>query len=120
VWQTAPNAGWGGWDSLGSPPGVHAAQPRVARNADGRLEVFARGTDNALWHLWQTSANGSWTTGSAFAGATLASSPDAAPNADGRLEVFWRAPGGNVETNFQKVGGGWSAVVDFGGNVTGL
>ncbi len=113
-----PGGGWSGWLDAGTFGVV--GEPAVARNADGRLEVFARGSDNALWHLWQTAANGSWTTGSAFAGPTLASSPDAAPNADGRLQVFWRAPGGNVETNFQKVGGGWSAVVDFGGNVTGL
>jgi hypothetical protein len=25
----------------------------VASNADGRLEVFVCGTDNALWHLCQ-------------------------------------------------------------------
>ena len=32
----------------------------VGRNADGRMEVFVRGTDNALWHKWQTTPNGGW------------------------------------------------------------
>ncbi|HTJ41596.1 MAG TPA: GH25 family lysozyme [Kofleriaceae bacterium] len=113
-----PGGGWSGWLDAGTFGTT--GEPAVGRNADGRLEVFARGTDNALWHLWQTSANGNWTTGDAFAGTSVASNPDVAPNADGRLQVFWRAPAGNLNTNFQKVGGGWSVVVDFGGNITGL
>ena len=32
----------------------------VADNVDGRIEVFARGTDGALWHIWQTSPNNGW------------------------------------------------------------
>jgi GH25 family lysozyme M1 (1,4-beta-N-acetylmuramidase)/acylphosphatase len=115
-----PGGGWSGWLDAGTF-GV-TGEPAVARNGDGRLEVFARGSDGALWHLWQTAANGSWTTGSAFAGTSVAgsSSPDAAPNADGRLEVFWRAPGGNLDSNVQLPGGGWSQVLNFGGNITGL
>ena len=30
----------------------------VGRNTDGQLEVFARGTDNAIWHTPQTAAGG--------------------------------------------------------------
>ena len=107
--------GWSGWID-GGGFGV-IGEPVVGRNSDGRLEVFARGSDGLLWHLWQTTANGNWTGGAAFAGTAVASDPDVAPNADGRLEVFWRAPAGNVETLFEQPGG-WSRVVDFGGNVT--
>jgi hypothetical protein len=28
----------------------------VGSNADGRLEIFTRGTDNALWHDYQVTA----------------------------------------------------------------
>jgi GH25 family lysozyme M1 (1,4-beta-N-acetylmuramidase) len=108
-------SGWSGFLDGGSFGVV--GEPALARNADGRLEVFVRGLDGALWHLWQTTANGNWTGGEAFGGTAPASDPDAAPNADGRLEVFWRAPGGNVVTIFQEGGGGWSPVIDFGGNV---
>ena len=111
-----PGGGWSGFIDAGSFGVI--GEPAVGRNADGRLELFARGSDGALWHLWQTAANSGWTTGEAFAGTSLASDPDVAPNADGRLEVFWRAPAGNVETIFEQVGGGWSAIVDFGGNVS--
>ena len=62
---------------------------RVARNADGRLEVFAQGTDNALWHIWQTAPNNGWS-GWASLGGTITSEPEVARNADGRLEVFAR------------------------------
>lgn len=32
----------------------------TATNADGRLELFARGADNTLRHIWQTSPGGAW------------------------------------------------------------
>ena len=32
----------------------------VARNADGRMEVFARGVDRALIHNWQVGPNNGW------------------------------------------------------------
>ena len=45
---------------LGVPRRRHHHRPICGRNADGRLEVFARGTDNALWHIWQTAPNNGW------------------------------------------------------------
>src|SRR2546430_9710882 len=51
-WQTAPNGNWSGWAGLG---GGLSSAPAVASNADGRMEVFVRGTDNALYHIWQRS-----------------------------------------------------------------
>jgi hypothetical protein len=38
------------WRSLG---GVLNSAPAAGANADGRLEVFARGTDDRIWHLSQ-------------------------------------------------------------------
>jgi hypothetical protein len=32
----------------------------VGRNVDGRLELFARGTDGAIWHTWQKAPNDGW------------------------------------------------------------
>src|SRR5258708_38226931 len=55
--RSAPNNGWSGWASLG---GIITTEPICGRNPDGRLEVFARGTDNALWHIWQTAPNNGW------------------------------------------------------------
>jgi hypothetical protein len=35
----------------------------AAANQDGRLEVFAIGSDGGLNHIWQTVANGGWSAG---------------------------------------------------------
>ena len=61
----------------------------VARNADGRLEVFARGTDNALWHKWQVAPN-SALLGLGVPRRRADSDIAVGSNADGRLEVFVR------------------------------
>lgn len=64
AFQTAPNNGWSGWNArelTGS-----ARFPVVARNGDGRLEVFALddGTGNVL-HMWQDKPAGDpWYAGS--------------------------------------------------------
>ncbi|HMQ33089.1 MAG TPA: hypothetical protein PKD53_20325, partial [Chloroflexaceae bacterium] len=52
----------------------------VANNADGRLEAFARGANNALYHIWQTAPNGAWGSWSSLAGA-VTSNPAAARHA---------------------------------------
>lgn len=59
----------------------------VTRNLDGRLELFARGTDQALYHNWQTAPNGAWS-GWATLSGSVKSNLSAAQNQDGRLEVF--------------------------------
>jgi hypothetical protein len=77
-----PGALWHAWqDSNGNWTGGPASLGgRVTtgidgeRNADGRLEIFGRGTDNALWHIWQLSPGGSWS-GWASLGGVLASGP---------------------------------------------
>jgi hypothetical protein len=61
AWQTAPNGGWSGWANTGGPAaGFTNDSPAVATNADGRLEVYAVGSDRDLYHVWQTAPNGGW------------------------------------------------------------
>jgi hypothetical protein len=90
IWQTAPNSGWSGWESLGT--GGLAGDPVVASNADGRLEVFVHGAGNALWHIWQTGlVNIVWSPWEGLGGVALAGDPVVSIDLDGRLEVFVRA-----------------------------
>ncbi len=42
-------ATWGGWESLG---GTIVAPPEAVAWGPNRLDVFAVGTDHALWHRW--------------------------------------------------------------------
>jgi len=106
---------WSGWASEG---GVLTSQITVANDADGRLEVFVRGTDNALWHKWQVAPNSGWS-GWASEGGVLTSDIAVGRNADGRLEAFvrgtdnalWRK--GQVAPN-----SGWSPWASQGGVLT--
>ena len=84
MWQTAPNNGWSGWESLGG----WIDDLSVAQNNDGRMEVFARGADQSLWHKWQTTPNSGWSGWESLGGWVDMIS--VGHNADGRLEVFAR------------------------------
>jgi hypothetical protein len=96
--QTSPGGAWNDWASLGTPayttngaPGI-PSQPVVVEQADGRLEVFIKGIDDGIWHIWQLHLGGEWSQWS-----SLGLAPDRAgfqpsisvgENVDGRLEVF--------------------------------
>ena len=98
-----------GWMSLG---GILTSKPAVGRNADGRLEVFARGTDNALYHIWQTAPNNGWSDWGGL-GGILVADPAVGQNADGRLEVFARGTDNALYHIWQTApNNGWS---DWGG-----
>lgn len=59
---------WGG-SILLAPSGITwTSVPSVLRNADGRLEVFVRGSDSGLWHNWETSPMGKWVGWQPFGG----------------------------------------------------
>lgn len=92
-------------------PGGAATVPSVARNKDGRLEVFAldRG-NNSIAHRWQTAANSGWGPWEGGFGPTAAGgSPAVASNLDGRLEVVAMAPGGaSVSHIWQKPDMSWN------------
>ena len=105
-WSFTPG---GGWSPLG---GVLTSTVETRRNRDGRVEIFARGTDDNLWHRWETSANapeswGGWTrmSGHSFLpvgggviliGVLVTGDPAVAVNNDGRLEVFVRGQDGKL------------------------
>lgn len=83
-------------------------------NEDGRLEVFARGSDQALWHTWQTTPGGSWS-GWRSEGGWI-DLLNVARSADGRLEVFARGSDKALWHNWQTTpNGGWSGWNSLGG-----
>ncbi len=74
-----------------SPPSPPAQlrflrSPVVVRNKDGRMEVFAVGTDTQLYHKWEDST-GSWSNWTSL-GGSWPGQPSVGMNADGHLEVF--------------------------------
>ena len=87
----------------------------VARNINGALEVFARGSDNALWHKWQV-PNG-WSDWHSL-GGNLRGGPAVGIHAGGGLQVFSVASDGALWHIWQQAGG-WSEWESLGGNLTG-
>jgi hypothetical protein len=60
----------------------------VARNADGRLEVFYVGANGDLYHNWQTAPGAAWAGETQFTGDS-ARQIAVAQNQDGLLEIFY-------------------------------
>jgi len=97
-WQ-GPAGDWSGWASLGGcliDWGID-----VGYNADGRLEVFAIGTDYAMWHMWQTvPSSGPWT-GWYTMGGTTRSGPTIVGGDFDRLDVYAVGVDGRWWRNWQ-------------------
>jgi hypothetical protein len=117
IWQTAPNAGWSGWDNLGAPPaGIPAHLLAVGQNADGRLELFTM-NDAGLSHIWQTAPNGGWSGWHDLGkpATTQVIQLAVERNADGRLEVFCGALDGALWHIWQIApNAGWSGWASLG------
>jgi len=118
--QSSPNAAFGSWNSLPENAPDHlAGNFAVAANSDGRLQLFARGNDHALWTVAQATANGAFGSWVRLGGG-VASDPAVGANADGRLEVFAIGPTGHLLHAWQlSPGGTFAALFDQGGSVKG-
>ena len=98
-----------GWESLG---GLLTSGPDVCSWAQGRLDVFARGEDNALWHIW---FDGGWS-GWESLGGLLTSDPTAVSWSNGRIDVFARGEDNALWHIW--FDGGWSGWESLGGLLT--
>ena len=108
----------GAWSDWASEGGVLTSDIAVERNADGRLELFVRGTDNAVWHKWQVAPNSSWS-GWASEGGVITSNIAVGRNADGRLELFVRGSDNAVWHKWQVApNSSWSGWASEGGVIT--
>ncbi len=66
----------------------------VARNADGRLEIFYTDTDGNIYHNWENAVGGGWHGETRFPQAApgdVNGEIEVARNKDGRLELFYIA-----------------------------
>src|SRR5207244_5737191 len=115
IWQTSPGQGpWSNWFSSGQPAAsVRNTSPSLAvsQNLDGRLEAFTIGSDGALWHIWQTTPNGTWSKWASLGlpkAVSITSPPTVEKNKDGRLEVLVSGHDGALWHIWQTVpGNGW-------------
>lgn len=103
-----------GWTSLGKPSSAQLFScPGVGTNQDGRLEVFAVGSDNALWTSWENTTNGSWSGWESKGkptGVSLYLQPAVGANQFGGQEVFVAGGDGAIWHLWQAaVNDGWSS-----------
>jgi hypothetical protein len=83
--------------------------PAVARNPDGRLEVVAADVNGTLWHMWQSSPNGGWTSWFSLGGSG-ALAPCTAVNYDGRLQAATVNADGTITQYWMtSVNGAWTS-----------
>jgi hypothetical protein len=100
--------------------GSFQGKPFGLLGSDLRLEVFVRGTDNALWFAAQTSPGGGWTPFISLGGVII-SNPTAVVDTTGRIAVFALGTDNGVWTRSQITAGadnysGWTTI---GGKGTG-
>jgi N-acetylmuramoyl-L-alanine amidase len=117
-YQTAINAGWSGWISLGGTWAQNVT-PAVGRNSDGRLEVFIIGTTGEMYHAYEGTAGNStsWSGWASLSGSwTQTASVATGMNASGAMEVFVIGPDGQLNHNYQSGPGSWSGWIAMGGN----
>jgi C1A family cysteine protease len=127
-------AGWGesgyfrmSYGSCGLDAQMWAPEGIVGGSPGSRLEVFARGSDDALWHMWQTAPNNGWSGWASLGGWIDA--PVITRNTDGRLEVFvigsdhalwhmWQTAPNNGWSGWASLGG-WIDELTVGQNADG-
>jgi YD repeat-containing protein len=115
VLHAAAQPQWSNWAGLGG--GI--TKLATAFNPDGRIEVFAIGTDRALNHIWQTTPGGGWSNWAGLGGG--ATELATASNRDGRIEIFAIGTDGALNHIWQTTpGGAWSNWAGLGGGITQL
>jgi outer membrane protein assembly factor BamB len=106
-----PGTGWGSWSYLG---GRLTSDPSAVSWANGRIDVFTRGPDNGLWHIYFD--GGSWS-GWQDLGGILASGPEVASWGFRRLDVFAKCLNGTLCHKWFD-GTSWSGWESLGGSLT--
>src|SRR5436190_2026162 len=96
------------WESLG---GSFTSAPAICSWGVGRLDVFGRGEDFALWHKWFDGAK--WSDWEAL-GGSLTSPPTAVSWGAGRIDVFVRGTDRALWHKWFR-DGGWSGWESLGG-----
>ncbi len=90
-----------GYENLGGNPAV-GSSPAAASWGPGRLDLFIRGEDNALWHRAYSNGWGDWES----LGGTLTSDPAAVSWGEGRIDVFARDQDNRL-LHIAYAGGSW-------------
>ncbi len=92
-----------------------AGAPAACAQGSNSLDLFVRGTDNALW--WERWNGTSWSNWASL-GGVLTSSPAATSPSSGAIDVFVRGTDNALwERTTTDGGGSWSAWTSIGGQI---
>ena len=116
--QTCPNCAWTSFSSYASPTNF-VAPGMVGYNADLRMQIFMRGSDNNVWTMWKTNLNGGWSSWNNYGGNVRGNvTVGYLPN--GAMQIFARSSSNTVITmNQTGPNSGWTAWSDLGGSCFG-
>jgi len=84
LWSSSANANWSNWENLG---GVITTAPTAASWGSNRIDIFARGQNNAMWHKWW---NGNGWSGGEDLGGVITTAPDCVSWGANRIDCFAR------------------------------
>jgi len=90
--QYSPDRGWRGPQRLG---GDLASAPSPAESYAGTVQVFWKGTDQALWHIVRRPGR-NWTKPASLGKGPLGGAPQASGASNGTIGVFWHGAGNHV------------------------
>jgi hypothetical protein len=106
--------GWAGARSLG---GDLASEPAPVASSPGNVDVFWKGTDGGLWHVYNSAGRG-WSAPVSLGMGQLGSGPAATGQLGGAIDVFWR---GSADTHlwhaYYRTGHGWAGAQNLGGDL---
>ncbi|MFF8153405.1 hypothetical protein ACF05Y_42030, partial [Streptomyces rimosus] len=100
TWQRGPEQGYAWNETWADMEGAVRGRPVVVVGRDGGMVLFARGTDDALHHRWQTGTGGPWSAWTPLHGR-FTSDPAVVLSPNGALSVFARDPDGRVTHTWQ-------------------
>ena len=114
--QRASGGSWGTWRSLGTPAtGTSVTLIKVGSNQDGRLQVFAIGSDNTVHSCYQQQPSTNWSSWVRLSSQNPTVSDLAVgQNQDGRLEIYAISSSSLFHIWQTSPNNGWSAWTAFG------
>jgi len=81
---------WSSWGTLG---GVLASSPTACSMTSGTIDVFAKGNDNALWHMaWDGSSWSGWES----LGGYIVGSPSCMRRSGSAMSVYAKSQDGSM------------------------
>ena len=99
-----------GWSPIGAPPGGATSAPAAISNAPGRIDVFVRGADAAIWQRTWTGSWSAWRS----AGGVATSAPAAVSRGANNIILFFRGTDGQIYQRTDN-GSGWLDRGSLGG-----